>query len=65
MQLLNTEVNCGYKCQSVVNIQWKNKVKVIIFSEFPGAESGNTNCWYFLFGEVNPSGHLPLWWLSN
>ena len=46
---------------SVVNIPWRDKVKAIIYSGFPGAESGNAIA-DVLFGEVNPSGHLPFVW---
>ena len=45
----------------VVNMPWKDKVKAIIFSGFPGAESGNAIA-DILFGEENPSGHLPFVW---
>ena len=45
----------------VVNIPWKDKVRAIIYSGFPGAESGNAIA-DILFGEVNPSGHLPFVW---
>ena len=46
---------------SVVNLPWRNKVKAIIYSGFPGAESGNAIA-DVLFGEANPSGHLPFVW---
>ena len=46
---------------SVVNLPWRNKVKGIIYSGFPGSESGNAIA-DILFGEVNPSGHLPFVW---
>jgi len=43
---------------SVVNLPWLDKVKAVIFSGFPGAETGHAIA-DILFGEVNPSGHLP------
>ena len=46
---------------AVVNLPWLNKVKGIIFSGFPGAESGHSIS-DILFGEVFPSGHLPYTW---
>ena len=46
---------------SVVNIPWRDKVKAIIYSGFPGSESGNAIA-DVLFGEKNPSGHLPFAW---
>ena len=45
----------------VVNMPWINKVRAIIFSGFPGAESGNAIA-DILFGNANPSGHLPYVW---
>ena len=44
-----------------VNLPWKDKVKGIIFSGYPGSESGNGIA-DILFGDVNPSGHLPFVW---
>ena len=44
-----------------VNLPWKDKVKGIIFSGYPGMESGNGIA-DILFGDVNPSGHLPFVW---
>ena len=41
-----------------VNMDWRNKVKGIIFGGLAGQESGNGIA-DILFGEVNPSGHLP------
>jgi len=38
-----------------------SKVKAVVFSGFPGAEAGNAIA-NILFGEVNPSGHLPYAW---
>ena len=46
---------------AVVNLPWIDKVKAVIFSGFPGAESGHAIA-DILFGEVNPSGHLPFVW---
>ena len=41
-----------------VNMDWKDKVKGIIFGGLAGPESGNGIA-DVLFGDVNPSGHLP------
>ena len=41
-----------------VNMDWRDKVKGIIFGGFAGQESGNGIA-DVLFGDVNPSGHLP------
>ena len=46
---------------ATVNLPWIDKVKAVIFSGFPGAESGNAIA-DILFGRVNPSGHLPFVW---
>ena len=46
---------------AVVNLPWLEKVKAVIFSGFPGAESGHAIA-DILFGKVNPSGHLPFVW---
>ena len=46
---------------SAVDIPWKDKVDAIIFSGFPGAQSGNAIV-DILFGYENPSGHLPFTW---
>ena len=46
---------------AVVNLPWLDKVKAVIFSGFPGAESGHAIA-DILFGEVNPSAHLPFVW---
>ena len=46
---------------AVVNLPWLDKVKAVIFSGFPGMESGNAIA-DILFGEVNPSAHLPFAW---
>ena len=46
---------------AVVNLPWLDKVKAVIFLGFPGAESGNAIA-DILFGEINPSGHLPFVW---
>jgi beta-glucosidase len=41
-----------------INMDWKDKVKGIIFAGLAGPESGNGIA-DVLFGDVNPSGHLP------
>ena len=43
---------------ATVNLPWLDKVKGVIFSGFPGSETGNAIA-DILFGKVNPSGHLP------
>ena len=49
---------------ATVNLPWYDKVNAIIFSGFPGAESGNAIA-DILFGKVNPSGHLPFVWAKD
>ena len=44
-----------------INLPWLEKVKGLIFSGFGGAESGN-GLTDILFGDYNPSGHLPYVW---
>ena len=44
-----------------VNMEWKDKVKGIIFAGLAGPESGN-GITDVLFGDLNPSGHLPFVW---
>ena len=46
---------------AVVDVPWLDDVKAVIFSGFPGAESGHAIA-DILFGVVNPSGHLPFTW---
>ena len=46
---------------ATVNVPWLDQVKGVIFAGFPGAESGNGIA-DVLFGEFNPSGHLPFTW---
>ena len=41
-----------------VNLNWKDKVKSIIFGGLAGPESGNALA-DIIFGDANPSGHLP------
>ena len=41
-----------------VNLEWRDKVKSIIFGGLAGPESGNAIA-DILFGDANPSGHLP------
>ena len=58
---INENVIVVINAPCVVNLPWIDKVKAIIFSGYPGAESGNAIA-DILFGEVNPSGHLPFVW---
>ena len=44
-----------------INVDWKDSVDGIIFSGMGGAESGN-GLTDVLFGDLNPSGHLPYVW---
>ena len=44
-----------------VNLPWLDKIKGLIFSGLGGAESGNAIT-DILFGDYNPSGHLPYVW---
>ena len=44
-----------------INVDWKDSVDGIIFSGMGGAESGN-GLVDVLFGDLNPSGHLPYVW---
>ncbi len=46
---------------ATISVPWLDKVKGILFTGFPGAESGYGIA-DVLFGEVNPSGHLPFVW---
>ena len=46
---------------ATVSVPWLDNVKGVLFTGFPGAESGNAIA-DVLFGEVNPSGHLPFTW---
>ena len=46
---------------ATVNLPWLDKVKAVIFSGFPGSESGNAVA-DIIFGKENPSGHLPFVW---
>ena len=58
---VNDNVIVVINAPATVNLPWMDKVRAIIFSGFPGAESGNAIA-DILFGEVNPSGHLPFVW---
>ena len=44
-----------------INVPWKDDVDAIVFSGMGGAESGN-GLVDVLFGDLNPSGHLPYVW---
>ena len=60
-----TEVNNNtivvINAPATVNLPWLDKVRAVIFSGFPGAESGNAIA-DIIFGKENPSGHLPFVW---
>ena len=49
---------------ATVNLPWFDRVNAVIFSGFPGAESGNAIA-DIIFGKVNPSGHLPFVWAED
>ena len=61
---VNKNVVVVINAPATVNLPWKDKVRAIIFSGFPGAESGNAIA-DILFGEVNPSGHIPFVWAKD
>jgi beta-glucosidase len=44
-----------------INLPWMDRVDAIVFSGMGGSESGN-GLTDVLFGDVNPSGHLPYVW---
>jgi beta-glucosidase len=44
-----------------INVPWLERVDAIVFSGMGGAESGN-GLVDVLFGDLNPSGHLPYVW---
>ena len=58
---VNQNVIVVINAPAVINVPWLDKVRAVIFSGFPGMESGNAIA-DVLFGEVNPSGHLPYVW---
>ena len=58
---VNKNIIVVINAPAAVNLPWLNKVKAVIFLGFPGAESGNVIA-DLLFGEINPSGHLPFVW---
>ncbi|OUM64064.1 family 3 glycoside hydrolase, partial [Piromyces sp. E2] len=49
---------------ATVNLPFLNDVKAIIHAGMPGAESGNAIA-SILFGDSNPSGHLPFTWAKR
>ena len=61
---VNSNVIVVINAPATVNLPWLNNVKAVIFSGFPGSESGNAIA-DILFGNENPSGHLPFVWASN
>ena len=58
---VNKNVIVVINAPATVNLPWLDQVKGVIFSGFPGSETGNTIA-DILFGKVNPSGHLPFVW---
>jgi beta-glucosidase len=46
---------------SVDVVPWKDKVRAILATWYSGEEAGNAFA-KLLFGDVNPSGHLPISW---
>ena len=61
---MNQNVIVVINAPGPINLPWLNKIKGLIFSGFPGAESGN-GITDILFGDYNPSGHLPYVWGKN
>lgn len=49
---------------ATVNLPFLSKVKAVIHAGMPGAESGNAIA-SVLFGDSNPSGHLPFTWAKR
>ena len=60
---VNENVVVVINAPAVINVPWLDKVRAVVFSGFAGMESGNAIA-DVLFGEVNPSGHLPYVWGS-
>ena len=58
---VNKNIIVVINAPAVVNVPWLDKVKAVIFSGFAGAESGHAIA-DILFGNENPSGHLPYVW---
>ena len=58
---VNKNVIVVINAPAVVNVPWLDKVKALVFTGFAGAESGHAIA-DILFGNENPSGHLPYVW---
>ena len=58
---VNKNIVVVIKAPAVVNLPWLSKVRIVLFSGFPGAELGYANE-DILFGEVNPKDYLPYTW---
>ena len=58
---VNQNVIVVINAPSVVNVPWLDRVKAVLFSGFSGAEAGHAIA-DILFGNENPSGHLPYVW---
>ena len=58
---VNKNIIVVINAPAVVNVPWLDKVKAVVFSGFAGAESGHAIA-DILFGNENPSGHLPYVW---
>lgn len=58
---VNDNIIVVINAPATVNLPWLDKVKAVIFSGFPGSESGNEVA-DIIFGKENPSGHLPFVW---